>query len=241
MGGYIDIHSHILPCVDDGSKSLEQTKSMLKMAYEEGILTIIVTPHYYEEKGNDSLNQMEKALRDMKENVGFFSNRMTFYLGCEVYYSHESVNLLKAKEIPTMAESRYVLVEFYPMADFQYVRNGLQEFLFGGYIPILAHIERYPNIINDINQVKKLVDMGSYVQVNTMSIVGKSREKQKKEVRRLLKNNLVHFVATDAHSDGMRAPRMKKCAEYLAKKYGEAYMEKILIDNPNKILKNEYL
>lgn len=241
MRNYIDIHSHILPQVDDGANSLEQTKHMLECAYDEGIRTIIATPHYYEGKEKDFFLHMEESLSDMKEKLDFFSNKITFHLGCEIFYSHESVNLLNDKKIPTLAGSHYVLVEFSPTAEYSYIRNGIQEFLFGGYRPILAHIERYPNIIKDTNQIKKLITMGSYIQVNAMSIVGKTGKEQQKIVKKLLKNHLVHFIATDAHNDRERAPKLKKCVEYLTRKYGEAYAVRLLEDNPYKVLKNEYL
>lgn len=241
MGAYIDIHSHILPQVDDGSKSMKQTSSMLKIAYQEGIRTIIVTPHYQEGRDKDFYKTMKEMLEKVKHELSFFSSKMDFYLGCEIYYSHDCIKTLEEKVIPTMADSRYVLVEFSHKAEYQYIKRGLQDFLFSGYWPILAHVERYVNIIKDINRVIELVEMGAYIQINVMSVMGKAGKTYKKTVKKLLKNRLVHFVATDCHNDLARLPKIKKCANYIEKKYGKSYMEKLLIKNPNKILANEYI
>ncbi|RDU21986.1 CpsB/CapC family capsule biosynthesis tyrosine phosphatase [Anaerosacchariphilus polymeriproducens] len=238
---FIDIHNHLLPWLDDGSKSLEQTENMLKIAYKEGVRTIIVTPHFKGENDYNFYNHVEDVLETVKSNLNDYTSQITLKLGCEIFYSHDCLHLLNEKIIPTMADSRYILVEFFPMADYQYIRNAVQELLFGGYYPILAHIERYHNIIKDMNQVKRLIDMGSYIQVNAMSIEGKAGFSIYRATNALLKNDLVHFVATDAHSEFTRAPKIKQCSKYLTRKFGKSYMQKLLLENPNKILKNEYL
>lgn len=241
MEGFIDIHSHILPKLDDGSQSMEQTKRMLQIAYEEGIRTIVATPHYHEGRYVNPVETIVKTVVLVNEQMKDICPQMQIYLGSEIYYSHDCVKLLNNKKIPTMAESRYILVEFSPMADYQYIKKGLQEFLLGGYFPILAHVERYQNIIKEINLVGELIEMGAYIQVNSISIIGKPGRAIQKAVKKILKMNYIHFIATDSHSEGSRAPRLQACAKYISKKYDEAYARELLIDNPNKLLYNSYV
>jgi protein-tyrosine phosphatase len=241
MDGYIDIHSHILPQLDDGSRSMEQTMSMLKIAYSDGIRTIIATPHFREGNITTTKQMMEDCIAKVKCEMGEDIPQINILIGSEIYYSHEVVELIKEKLIPTMAGTRYVLVEFSPVAEYSYIKNGLQQFIFEGYIPILAHVERYENLTKDLNQIKDLIDMGAYIQVNAMSIIGEMGRTSKKIAKILLKYNWIHLVATDAHSDGTRAPRLKKTIEYISKKYGEAYSKELLFDNPSKILNNQYI
>lgn len=241
MEGYIDIHSHLLPQLDDGSTSMEQTKNMLKIAFTEGIRTIIATPHYHEGRSMNSILIVEESLKKVKEEIGILMPQMNFLLGSEIYYSHESVKLLNSKQIPTMADSKYVLVEFSPIAEYRYIKNGLQEFLLEGYCPILAHVERYSNVTKELERVEEFIDMGAYIQVNAMSITGETSKSYQGIAKKLLKKGYIHFIATDSHSDGARAPRLKKCVEIITKKYGEAYAKELLIENQTKILSNEYL
>jgi protein-tyrosine phosphatase len=241
MEGFIDIHCHMLPQLDDGAKSMEQTSKMLEIAYREGIRTIIATPHYREERFTNPLQKVEETCQKVREIASIDYPDLTIYLGSEIYYSHETVRLLGEKRIPTMADSMYVLVEFSPMAEYQYIKNGLQEILLAGYSPILAHVERYLQVVRDLHRVGELIDMGIYMQVNAMSITGEMGRTYQKTVKKLLKMNYVHLVATDSHSDRTRAPRMQECARYLEKKFGETNARKLLRNNQMKILNKEYM
>lgn len=241
MEGFIDIHSHILPQLDDGSKSIEQTINMVKIAASEGIKTIIVTPHYHEGRIMVPYSDVLEGLKQINENQIIHNFGIEFRSGSEIYYTHDSIKHIHQKRIPTMAESRYVLIEFSPAAESIYIKKALQEFIFEGYLPIIAHIERYLNVSNDLENVDNLIELGAYVQVNAMSVTGEMGRACKKAAKELLKNNLVHFIATDSHSDGKRAPRLSSCAKYISKKYGDAYAMELMIDNPCKIINNEYI
>ncbi|QHQ59976.1 hypothetical protein Ana3638_03590 [Anaerocolumna sedimenticola] len=241
MEGYIDIHSHILPGLDDGAESMEQTINMFKIAYEEGIRTIIATPHFYTGGKIPSLPELIDCRNRVTEELNKSLPEMILNLGGEIYYSHECIKLLKNKQIPALADSRYLLVEFSVMADYPYMKKAVQEILINGYIPILAHIERYDNLVKDLEQVQEVIHMGAYVQINAQSIIGDNGFTYKRITRKLLKNNLVHIIATDSHSDEEKSPRLKKCAAYLTKKYGEAYTNELLRENQKKIIRNQYI
>ncbi|WFR57875.1 capsular biosynthesis protein [Anaerocolumna sp. AGMB13025] len=236
MSGFIDIHNHLLPGVDDGPKSIEQTINMLRIAYAEGTRTIIATPHYQEDRYMVNKVVLEEKVREVSKAAKSAGIEMDIFLGCEIYYNHNCVKLLKEKVIPTMAGTKYVLVEFIPVADSRYIKNALQEILLEGFCPIVAHIERYEAFIKDLTFIENLLDMGVYMQVNSMSITNSWGKKNKSATRKLLRNNLIQFVATDAHNELKRIPRIRKCYNFLRKKYGEAYADELLFGNQQKLL-----
>jgi protein-tyrosine phosphatase len=239
MEEFIDIHSHLLPGLDDGSNSMEQTINMLKIAYEEGIRAIIATPHCKDERTLHSMSVLQESLEAVKEEIQNLLPDLSLYLGSEIYYSHESIKYLQENKIPTLADTKYILVEFSPIADYRYMKNALQELLLEGYSPVIAHIERYEVLAKKLDLVEELIEMGAYVQVNAMSIIGESGRLYQSITKKLLKNNLVHMVATDAHSDKARAPKLIKCYSHLVKKYGEEYAKELIRGNQLKLLSNQ--
>ena len=139
----------------------------------------------------------------------------------------------------TLAGSRYVLVEFNPSDYYDHIRNGLYTLLMNGYYPILAHAERYREIRAKKSGMSDLREMGCYIQVNAGSVMGKFGFDTRQYSRKLLKQELVHFIATDAHDVGKRAPHLSACADYMIKKYGEDYAAQLLYDNPSSVIQDK--
>lgn len=241
MLGYFDIHSHILPGIDDGAQSLTETVKMLHIAHKEGIRSIITTPHFHEGRFRISKKQIREALHKVEQAIKDENLDISLYLGNEIYYSQSSLELLIKKQIFTLAESNYVLVEFSPMAPFQYIKSGLQSFVLNGYWPILAHVERYKSVAKDIDRVYDLIELGGYIQVNAGTVAGDLGRKNQRIVKKLLKNNTVHFIGTDSHSERSRAPRMEKSISYIRKKFGEDMVKELFYINPKKIIENKYI
>jgi len=140
---YIDIHSHILPGIDDGSKSMEETIRMLHIAAEEKITTIIATPHYEAGGDNPSVEYLKDVLNQVQQEAYKVNKDFRLFLGNELYYSESIVEDLKSGKALTLAGSRYVLVEFSYTVDFRTMYRGINNIIYNGYIPILAHAERY--------------------------------------------------------------------------------------------------
>jgi protein-tyrosine phosphatase len=229
--GYIDIHSHILPAMDDGSKSLEQTLAMLNIACSEGITSMIATPHNMPGKGCPtalSVHENYEKLRQAVERAGI---PISIFPGTEYFYREEVLEIFQNEEAVTLGASNCVLVEFDPMAERRYIRNSLRDVLGTTYTPVIAHVERYIKVMEDISVLRELKKMGVLVQVNASSVTGDNGLKTKSAVKKLLKEELVDFIGTDAHSDGHRAPYMEKCADMLYKKYGSSYADALLGDN----------
>lgn len=238
---FIDLHSHILPEVDDGSDSMEQTVNMLKIAYEEGIRVMVATSHYYPGRFEEPISVLNNKLIQIQDRIADLLPDLELLLGCEIYYNHESIGLLKEGVIPTIADTRYILVEFSPLTEYRYLKNGLSDFILEGYIPILAHVERYENVVKDMGRVMELIDIGVCIQVNAMSITGEMGKGYQAITKKLLKYQYVHIIATDAHSERTRAPRLHKCYRLVCTKYGRDYANDMFLHNQLKILKNHYL
>lgn len=238
---FIDMHNHILPNIDDGSSSMEETIHMLRIAYDEGIRTIVTTSHFYPGRFEVPLERLKERFKEVKECAADVLPKVDLLLGCEIFYSHDSIRLVKEKVIPVMADTRYVLVEFSPLADYRYIKTGLQSFILEGYSPILAHVERYENVVNHIDKVVELIEMGVCIQVNAMSITGEMGRAYQSISKKLLKNHCVHIIATDAHGEKFRVPRLKKCYNLVLKKYGKEYADELFMNNQQKILMNQYV
>lgn len=235
-GSITDIHCHILPGVDDGAKNIEQSQEMLDIAYSEGINTIIATPHHMPEGRNASPERIRTKVAELQAYADERDYDMTILPGNELYYYSDASDMLEEGKICTLAGTDCVLVEFSPMDESRYIRNSLAELQNMGYEPIIAHVERYMSLCKDINKIKELRDMGIHIQVNAASIMGGFGKPTKALTEKLLKNQLVDFIGTDAHSSGSRAPKMIECAEYLSKKYPAAYVEKLLHGNAEKYI-----
>ena len=229
--GYIDIHSHILPGMDDGSHSVEQSLAMLRIASEEGTEIIFATPHNMPGKGTPSPERVYEEVEKLQDLADEEGIPIMIVPGTEYFFREEVMELFEDEQAIPFGDSEYVLVEFDPLAEKNYIRNSLRSIMSTAYTPVLAHVERYAKVMEDIDFVEGLRKMGVLIQVNASSVIGDNGWKTKSDVKKLLKRGIVDFIGTDAHSDGRRAPRMAKCAAYLQKKYGSEYADELLYDN----------
>lgn len=235
-----DIHCHILPGVDDGARNEQETEEMLRIAYQEGIRTIIATPHFSEDITEAERMFRKEAFVRTARLARAISPEFRIYPGGEIFYSQGTLNALKQKRNWTMCGSQYVLVEFPIYAEFSYIRQAVQNLQYGGYQPILAHIERYQALLEEKN-VAELATMGAYMQVNASSVVGKAGWKTKQYLCRLMKKQYIHFVGTDAHGSVHRRPLMKECCRIIEKKTDGEYCAKLCGENAEKLIGKEYI
>lgn len=234
---FIDMHSHILPGVDDGAKDVEEMKKMLQIAYDEGIRCIIATPHHHPHRGRAPVETLKKRAAILRQAAHEIDDRFRIFLGTEIYFGQDVAQKLKEGKILSMNRREYVLVEFPPSQTYQYIRQGLQQLQFAGYEVILAHVERYHCIVEEPELAEELHDMGVNLQVNAGSIIGDSGRKIKKFIEGLMDQDLVFCVGTDAHDTKKRPPKMKKAAKHVEKKYGEDYTRRIFYSNAKEMLK----
>lgn len=234
---YTDMHSHILPGMDDGSKSMEMTLAMLRIACQEGIGTIYTTPHCMPGKGHPTQEKVERRIRQVQEAAESEGISIELRKGTEYYYMEEMLEWLEEGSIITLGGSQCVLVEFEPIAEATYIRNAVREILGFNYQPVIAHVERYASLMkNNFSTLKEMKEMGALIQINCDSVTHAGSLHTKQSVKKLLKQGMVDFVSTDSHRDHGRAPYMEKCAEILKRKYGENYAKALTGGNAGEYL-----
>lgn len=241
MNNIVDMHCHILPGLDDGAESWNETYQMLQIAYDEGIRVIVATPHHHEIRGMCTPVQYKKRLMQIRKIAQEISEKFYIIPGMEIYFTQDIIHKLENRQVRTIGNSKYVLIEFSPGAEFRYMQQGLQQIQMKGYYPILAHAERYQCLVEHKEHVEYLVKMGIYLQINSETILGEGGRTAKRFVKELLKERYIHFVGTDAHSSKSRSPIMKKSADYVEKKYGKEYALDIFRRNSLSVLKNKII
>lgn len=230
----IDIHCHILPDVDDGSHNMQETLEMLKMAEQSGTGAIIATVHY-----KHGTKQETENVRDVFEQVRNaakqHSSNIQLYLGHEIYYTEDTLEDLDEKRALTLAESRYVLIEFLPSVMYSEILNAVRKLKMAGYLPILAHIERYECLMSPKGEtyLKELKSSGAYFQINGRTL---ERRAQKRWCEKCLKKYNIDFIASDGHNRGERSPKINFAAGWITRKFGYQMAETIFVKNPQKIL-----
>lgn len=230
----IDIHSHLLYGVDDGAKSISESISMLKDAKAQGVTAMILTPHYRHGMfayPKEEIEQNFARLKQESEHIG-----VELYLGTEQHVNSMTIEYLKSGRCHTLADTDYVLAEYKHGTEFSYIKASVQDLLMHGYIPIIAHVERYA-CMQKITHVELLRSIGAMIQVNADAVIGKDGMRAKSYAGKLLKQGLVDFVASDCHGSRERRSSMGKCREYLYRKYDERYVDRILEGNALEILK----
>lgn len=238
----IDLHSHILYSLDDGAENEEMTLNMLRIAHQDGISRIIATPHYICGENRYNIEALEKRLQETVSLAEKNNIDVKLYPGNEIYLDEYALDSIKGGQCSTLAGSRYVLCEL-PTAGFsgflKNMENLLYNILGNGYIPVLAHVERYEYIQSDLTVLKRFLEMGCVSQMNATSINGIAGKRAQKAAREILHRNMGHIVASDAHTDRVRAPRLRQAYETVRRWLGEERADNIFHVHPEAILKNE--
>ena len=231
-----DIHTHIMDNVDDGSKNIEQSIKILREAEKVGVKDIILTPHHYKtvfENSKVTLLSKYKELLNVieKENID-----INLYYGNEVYVFPEMDKELD--KYFTLANSKYILVETSFEVHQLYLESEIQKLIQLGYQPIIAHVERYKFVQNDIELVDKFIEMGAEIQSNYASIIGYYGKGAQKTVKKLLKKEKIDYLASDVHKEQTIYEYMPDILKKLQKVTTPRYLEKLMYLNAEKILES---
>lgn len=236
--GLTELHCHIIPGVDDGSKDMETSMKMVDIAYADGIRKIVATPHYIENHLRYDEEKLQKAFADFKEEVQKKYPDVACYLGNELYYSSEqSLERVKEGKVHTMAGSKYILIEFSTSVSYREMYKAMKGFVQARYYPVLAHMERFQCLTKHIERVDELAELGVYFQMNADSVLGKGADKN--WCRKMMKGNRIQFLGTDAHGITHRTPEMQKAVKWICENLDYDDAEELLIQNPKKLLDNK--
>ena len=234
MRDLYDIHCHILPGVDDGAKDMDMALSIIEKEIDAGVETIILTPHFRKEMFEPDMEDIWNAYDELLYETRYKNIRL--YLGCEFHANMEMVETLDNDLRPTLADSRYVLTEFAHNSTRAFMKERADALLMSGYRPIIAHIERYRATRKDFDLIEDLIEMGCEVQVNADAIIGRDGLGAQRFCKKLMQEDMLHYVGSDTHNLRGRAPHLGECCEYLKKHMGRLYTSRIMRDNPSKIV-----
>lgn len=233
---WIDLHSHILYGIDDGSKTIEQSKKELDLAFKIGMKAIVCTPHmcYGHHFKINKVIEKYNILKEYANDLG-----IKLYLGNEILYNSETVIRLRNKKIIPINGTRYVLLEFKRTENksFEEIISNIEDIMDEGYKVILAHPE-FNIYYRKIEYVKRLKQEGVLLQMDASSVFRKNK-KAYKFSKKLLKMGLIDIVSSDTHCTKKRSIMIyKKAYHKIVKKYGLNYAEQLFYKNPLMILKN---
>lgn len=242
----IDIHSHIVFEVDDGPKTIEDSRALLEESYRQGVRTIISTSHRRKGMFETPEAKIEENFKQVQELAKEIADDLTVLYGAEIYYTSDILDKLEQGKIPRLADSQYALIEFSMITPYKEIHTALSNVLRLGVTPVVAHIERYHCLENDEKKVRDLINMGCYTQINSSSVLkpklfGDTYKFMKKRAQFFLEKDLVHFVASDMHNLNPRPPYMQEAYQIISKKYGESHAEQLFRKNQELLLRSEYI
>lgn len=239
----IDIHSHVLFGVDDGSQSLEESLELLAIAADSGVHTLVATPHCnipgeYENYASEELASRFERLDRARAKSGF---PIRLCRGMEVFATDELPELLRKRKIWTLNDTRYFLMEFAFDEDPDFCTWVLRHCRALDYFPVIAHPERYYFVQNDPDIAFNWCVEGFALQINKGSILGRFGPEPLQCAHQLLQHGVAACVASDAHSPRQRTTHMGEIREYLMEYFGVDYCRLLLEENPARILSGREL
>ena len=235
----IDFHTHILPNIDDGSRSIEETFNLIKEAKEVGFEGIVLTSHYIENYYETDTPEREVWVNAIKENLEAKGIETNLYLANEIYLSENLMTLLEEGKASTINNSCYVLFEMplnnEPMELYDVIYSMQENKL----IPVLAHPERYSFIQKEPELVYDLIEKGCLMQANYGSILGQYGQKAEYIVRRFFENNMIHFLGTDVHRQNSIYSKVPRAMQEIEQIVGPEKLQELTTTNPKLALANK--
>ena len=232
----IDFHTHILPNIDDGSRSIDETFNLIKEAKEAGFEGIVLTSHYIEKYYETNVPERDVWVNAISENLRNKGMDIDVYLGNEIYMSENIMQLLIDGKASTINNSCYVLFEMplnvEPMNLYDVIYS-LQEHKL---IPILAHPERYTFVQKEPELITDLIEKGVLMQANYASILGYYGEKAQYIVRKFFEHNMIHFLGSDVHRQNTIYKMIPQAIEEIV---GANKLEELTTINPKLAVNNK--
>ena len=233
----IDIHTHLIPNVDDGSDSLETSLNSFKEAIEAGLTDIILTSHYIPDYNETSPSELVSETKKLQKELDERNLNLKLHTGMEIYISDDLPKRVDEKQVLTLADSQYVLVELPMNTKIYFLDYVVESLLRKNLKVILAHPERYLIVKDDPDLVEDFIEKGCLIQCNFGSILGNYGKRAKNSIKYFLKNDWVDFLASDCHHDGGIYLDIPKSLKKIKKIVGEDKLYELTVTNPQQILK----
>lgn len=239
----IDLHCHILRGLDDGADSLEESVAMARSARDDGVRTIVATPHLFREHfSTDDLGLIEERRRELGSALAENEIGIDLRAGAEIHVTHNLVDEIRRHRKDLVINgSSYMFIEFPSGLVFPGVRNLLFDLMSEGINPIIAHPERNSVFARQPGLLFDLVRMGALAQANAGSFAGRYGRGAGEAVARFLRLNLIHFLASDAHNTGSIPPRLSEAVKSAEAVIGKDGAHSLVFDNPRAVLEDRDL
>ncbi len=234
-----DVHCHILPTVDDGARDMDTALEMIRLSYEEGVRLLVFTPHV-REPWLDMFRRHFSLFEQVREKAAERYPDLLCYLGSEVYFTRELYEEHREK-FRRINETDYLLVEFSTSCGYADIEYAVGRLVSDGYLPIIAHVERYAKVFYDPDALRQIRRMGACLQMNASTVTHPFDRSMKKRVEQTLKEGAVSFLASDAHDPLKRRPAMQDAYQTVCALCGEAYAKRICYDNAAKMTEGKWL
>lgn len=233
----IDMHSHILPAVDDGAQTEQDSLDMARVAIENGISTIVATPHHMNRTYDNTKTDIESNVGILNQLFQAHNLDIEVIPGQEVRIYGEIIEDIEKGEILPINNSKYILVEFPSDTVPHYTEQLFYDMQVAGYTPIIAHPERNRELLNNHRKMFELVRNGALSQVTAGSLLGAFGKQMQQFSYQLIEANLTHLIASDAHNTTSRTFNLHEAYEAIKSKYGaETYY--MFVENAHLLLDN---
>lgn len=217
----IDLHCHILPGIDDGAPDLDTALRMARIAHADGITVTACTPHIYPGLYENDTAGIQRAIAALRIELQAADIDLTLVAGADVHLAPDLLMQLRSGEVPTLAGSRYLLLEPPHHVAPPRFDHAMFDLIAAGYIPVITHPERLSWIETHYDVFVRLVASGAWLQVTAGSITGHFGRRPRYWAERMLDERLVHIVATDAHRSDRRPPLLAAARDVVGKRLGE--------------------
>ena len=235
----IDLHSHLLPGIDDGARDDEMSLAMARMFLADGITTVACTPHILPGLYHNTGPDIRAAVTRLQHRLHQEGLGLELVCGADAHICPDFVQGLRSGHILSLADSRYVLVEPPHHTAPQRMENFFFDILVAGYVPILTHPERLTWINQHYDTVRRLAANGVWMQITAGSVTGAFGRNAQYWADRMLDEGLVHLLATDAHDVNRRIPNLSRGRDAAAKRVGDSEAEHLVKTRARGVLANE--
>jgi protein-tyrosine phosphatase len=232
--GFFDIHCHILPQLDEGPLTVEESIKMLQLASDDGISGIVATPHIISGIYDNTKEIIERAIAELKVSA----NSVEIFTGAEIRIGRDLAARIDSRELPLINNNNFILLELPtyvipPLRELEIIVRGLRNRQIS---PIFAHPERNVPIMKDLSIMEKLIKCGALFQMTAMSITDSAMQRS---ALNMIRKGYIHVVASDAHDARKRPPILSAAHKMISRKLGGEIAERLFTRNPLKIIRGE--